>query len=64
LTDANKEHLQREQAMTERLNTMSAAARGTYCTFLFSFCWFACFLILADIFLFYFFLFPWFCRIH
>jgi hypothetical protein len=37
LTDANKEHLQREQAMAKRLNKMSAAARGTYCTFL-SFC--------------------------
>jgi hypothetical protein len=34
LTDANKEHLQREQAVTERLNTMSAAAGGTYCTLL------------------------------
>jgi hypothetical protein len=34
LADANKEHLQREQAVAERLNTMSAAARGTYCTFL------------------------------
>jgi hypothetical protein len=29
LADANKEHLQREQAMTEWLNTMSAAAGGT-----------------------------------
>jgi hypothetical protein len=38
LTDANKEHLQREQAVAERLNTMSAAAAGgTYYTFL-SFC--------------------------
>jgi hypothetical protein len=37
LTDANKEHLQREQAMAEWLNTMSAAAGGTYCTFLFLF---------------------------
>jgi hypothetical protein len=35
LSDANKEHLQREQAVAERLNTMSAAARGTHCTFLF-----------------------------
>jgi hypothetical protein len=34
LADANKEHLQREQAMTERLNAMSAAAGGTYCTLL------------------------------
>jgi hypothetical protein len=30
LADANKEHLQREQAMTERLHTMSAAAGGTH----------------------------------
>jgi hypothetical protein len=29
LTDANKEHLQREQAVTEWLNTMSTAAGGT-----------------------------------
>jgi hypothetical protein len=29
LTDANKEHLQREQAVTVRLKTMSAAAGGT-----------------------------------
>jgi hypothetical protein len=28
LADANKEHAQREQAMTERLRTMSAAAEG------------------------------------
>jgi hypothetical protein len=34
LADANKEHLQREQAVAERLNTMSATAGGTYCTFL------------------------------
>jgi hypothetical protein len=34
LADANKEHLQREQAVDERLNTMSAAAGGTYYTFL------------------------------
>jgi hypothetical protein len=34
LADANKEHLQREQAVADRLNTMSAAAGGTYCTFL------------------------------
>jgi hypothetical protein len=30
LADANKEHLQREQAMAERLHTMSAASGGTY----------------------------------
>jgi hypothetical protein len=34
LSDANKEHLQREQAVAEQLNTMSAAAGGTHCTFL------------------------------
>jgi hypothetical protein len=33
LSDANKEHLQREQAMTERLNKMSALAGGTYYAF-------------------------------
>jgi hypothetical protein len=37
LTDANKEHLQREQAVADRLNKMSAAAGGIYYTFL-SFC--------------------------
>jgi hypothetical protein len=37
LTDANKEHLQWEQAVAECLNKMSAAAEGTCCTFL-SFC--------------------------
>jgi hypothetical protein len=36
LTDANKGHLQREQAVAEGLNTMSTA-RGTYYAFL-SFC--------------------------
>jgi hypothetical protein len=35
LSDANKEHLQREQAVTERLNKMSAVAGGTYYAFLF-----------------------------
>jgi hypothetical protein len=30
LSDANKEHIQREQAVTERLNKMSALARGEY----------------------------------
>jgi hypothetical protein len=30
LADANKEHSQREQAVTERLRTMSAAAEGKY----------------------------------
>jgi hypothetical protein len=36
LADANKEHLQREQAVAERLHTMSIAAGGTHssCTLL------------------------------
>jgi hypothetical protein len=62
LASANKEHLQREQAMAERLNQMSAAAGGTYYNFL-SFCRFSCSLMLADIFLFCCLLFPWLCRI-
>jgi hypothetical protein len=33
LAHANKEHLQREQAVAERLNQMSAATGGTYYTF-------------------------------
>jgi hypothetical protein len=37
LTDANKEHLQREQAVAERLNTMSAAG-GTFLYLSFPFC--------------------------
>jgi hypothetical protein len=41
LANANKEHLQREQAMAERLNQMSAAAGGTYYNFL-SFFQFSC----------------------
>jgi hypothetical protein len=56
--------LQREQAVAERLNTMSAAAGGTYYTFLFLFVDLLALLMLADIFLFCCFLFPWFCRIH
>jgi hypothetical protein len=35
LSDANKEHLQREQVVAERLNKMSAVAGGIYYTFLF-----------------------------
>jgi hypothetical protein len=34
LSNANKEHLQREQAAAERLNQMSTAAGGTYYNFL------------------------------
>jgi hypothetical protein len=30
LADANKEHIQRDQAVTERLNKMSALAGGKY----------------------------------
>jgi phage terminase Nu1 subunit (DNA packaging protein) len=62
LANANKEHLQREQAVAERLNQISAAAGGTYYNFL-SFCRFSCSLMLADIFLFCCLLFPWLCRI-
>jgi hypothetical protein len=35
LSDANNAHLQREQAMTEQLNKMSALAGGEYHAFLF-----------------------------
>jgi hypothetical protein len=35
LSDANNAHLQREQAVTERLNKMSALAGGEYHAFLF-----------------------------
>jgi hypothetical protein len=41
LANGNKEHLQREQAVAERLNQMSAATGGTYYNFL-SFCRFSC----------------------
>jgi hypothetical protein len=51
LANAKKEHLQREQAVAERLNQMSAAAGATYYNFL-SFCQFSCSLMLADVFLF------------
>jgi hypothetical protein len=33
LSDANKEHIQREQAVTERLNKISALAGGAYHAF-------------------------------
>jgi hypothetical protein len=33
LSGANKEHIQREQAVTERLNKMSALAGGAYHAF-------------------------------
>jgi chromosome segregation ATPase len=40
-SNANKEHLQQEQAVAERLNQMSAAAGGTYYNF-FAFFQFPC----------------------
>jgi hypothetical protein len=33
LSDANKEHIQREQVVTDRLNKMSALAGGAYHAF-------------------------------
>jgi hypothetical protein len=56
LADANKEHLQREQAIAERLNTMSAAARGAcYILFLLVlFIWFASLLFSEIVFFCYF----------
>jgi hypothetical protein len=62
LANANKEHLQREHAVAEQLNQMSAAAGGTYYNLL-SFCQFSCSLMLDDVFLFCCLLFPWLCRI-
>jgi hypothetical protein len=62
LGTAKKEHLQWEQAMAERLNQMSAAAGGTYYTFLH----FVSFLALLCLLIYSFFvvlLFPWFCKI-
>jgi hypothetical protein len=62
LANANKEHLQREQAMAERLNQMSAAAGGTYYTFFH----FVSFLALLCLLMYSFsavLLFPWFCTI-
>jgi hypothetical protein len=37
LTDANKEHAQREQVMAERLHTMSTTAESKYFAFVFYF---------------------------
>jgi hypothetical protein len=50
LADANKDHAQREQAMAERLHTMSTAAESEYFALssIFDFC---CTVVLADIFL-------------
>jgi hypothetical protein len=59
LADANKEHAQREQAVAERLQTMSTAAESKYLALssLFDFC---CIVALADTFL----LFSLLCRIY
>jgi hypothetical protein len=51
LANTNKEDLQWEHAVAERLNQMSTIAGGTYYNFL-SFCRFSCSLMLADVFLF------------
>jgi hypothetical protein len=64
LTDANKEHLQQEQAVAERLNTMSAATGGMYYTFILLLLIDLLALVLADIIFFCCFLFPWFYRTH
>jgi hypothetical protein len=47
LSDANKERIQWEQAMIDRLNKMSALAEGAYYAFLFFIGFFA--LILANV---------------
>jgi CHASE3 domain sensor protein len=62
LANANKEHLQREHAVAERLNQMSAAVGGTYYTFFH----FVGFLALLCLLMYSFssvLLFAWFCRI-
>jgi hypothetical protein len=53
LADANKDHAQREQAVAERLHTMSTTAESKCFTLssIFDFC---CTVVLADIFLFFF----------
>jgi hypothetical protein len=53
LADANKEHAQREQAVAERLHTMSTAAESKCFTLssIFDLC---CTVVLVDIFLFFF----------
>jgi hypothetical protein len=62
LSNANKEHLQWEQAVAGRLNQMSAAAGGTYYAFLVFFNFHAL-LMFADALLPCCLLFPWLCRI-
>jgi hypothetical protein len=49
LVDANKEHAQREQAVAERLHTMSTATESK-CFALSSFCDFCCIVVLVDTF--------------
>jgi hypothetical protein len=46
LSDAKKEHIQREQAVTERLNKMSALAQGEY-LFPFSLCYSLLYLLMC-----------------
>jgi hypothetical protein len=60
LSDANNEHIQREQAVVERLNKMFALAGGEYHAFLFFVELPA--LMLSDMFFFLYLLFPWLCR--
>jgi hypothetical protein len=63
LSDANKEHILWEQAVTDRLNKISAIAGGTYYAFPF-FCCVAhalCLLMCAFSLLS---LFPWLCRMY
>jgi hypothetical protein len=62
LSDANKEHIQREQAMTERLNKMFALAGAEYHAFPFFVELPA--LMLADVCFFLRLLFPWLCRTY
>jgi septal ring factor EnvC (AmiA/AmiB activator) len=61
LSDANKEHIQQEQAVTDQLNKMSAIAGGTYYAFPL-FCWVANFLCLLMCAFSLLLLFPWLCR--
>jgi hypothetical protein len=48
LADANKEHAQREQAVAERLHTMSSAAESKYFAFNFCLSTFYCSSVLND----------------
>jgi hypothetical protein len=52
LADANKEHAQREQAVAERIHTMSTAAKSK-CFALSSIFDFCCTIVLIDTFLFF-----------